>query len=304
MSSAIIMDNSLGVRLESPDGIDFTSSMKMGALNNAQVYVAQKLNKEYLTELQKIDESKTATAGTYALSSLTYGVLGGAQGILAVKINGGRWCTRYDLKNIKGTENFFHEGSPHNPLFLVFQGDILVSNSFANPVIDIYYLKNPPTMEGVYNISALGSPADTGFVGDASQNLSVIDDTYNGVLVRSVNQDSYHVVTDYVGASRTFTVSPAADANFGDDEIEFHSFDFDTLSIEPTATDPDMFVETCVLNKSFHELVITLAEAECWAMDAQLDRKDAANAQAEVIIETINGRVQKRTGTGIKSVFK
>lgn len=298
--NAVMMDNSLGLRLESPDGNDFTSSMKMKTLNNAQSYLAQKLNKEYLTELQVADETKTATAGVYTLSSLTYDVLGGAQGILAVKINDGKWCTRHDLSEIKDTENFYLAGSENNPLYYVYKDQIYVTNGQTNPVIDIYYLKNPTTMEGVYDISALGSPATTGFLGDDSQYLSAIDDTYNGALVHSINQDSYHVVTDYTGATRTFVISPAADANFGDDEIEFITHDFDTLSIGPSATDADAYVETCVLNKSLHELVVTLAEAECWAMDAQLDRKDAAVTQAELIIKTLNDRVEKRKGMGTK----
>ena len=68
--------------------------------------------------------------------------------------------------------------------------------------------------------AALGSPAATGFIGDDGQGLSLVDNAYKGAVIYSVGYGSYHVVTAYVGASRTFTVSPAATGNFGASETK------------------------------------------------------------------------------------
>jgi len=83
------MVDSLGVRLADAAGTNFTDALKERVLNNAQKTGLPMVLKEYLTELQVIEESLTATSGVYALSSLTYSVYGGAQGIIKVKIHDG-----------------------------------------------------------------------------------------------------------------------------------------------------------------------------------------------------------------------
>ena len=260
----------------------------------------RRLRDEYLTELQVIETGLTAAGGELSLGSLTYDVLRGAQGIKGVKLNGGDWCIKIDYMDVKKTENTFLAGSVENPLYYIFEDKIHVMSGQENPVIDVYYLKIPTDIFYKIDISADTTPSDTTFAGDPGQGLSSDDDAYNGAPIYSVNQDSYHVVTDYAGATRTFTVEPAASSNFGDDEIYFVTNDYDPLDIGPSATSTSEKVETCELNESLHELVITLAEAECWAMDAQLDRKDAAMQNAELIIKTLNDRYREAEGIGTK----
>lgn len=298
------MVNIEGLRLEDEKGSNFTDDTKLSALNNAQTNLAHKLKKPYLTELQEVEDSLTATSGEYALSSLNFDVLGGGQGILRVKINGGKYCTEIDRKDLKAMENFYTAGSINNPMYYVFENKIHISNGQTNPTIDVYYYKVPTDMIYVADISALGAPADTGFIGDDSQGLSAVDDTYNGIVVYSVNQESYHVVTDYVGETRTFTVSPAADANFGDDEITFIANEFDNLSIKPSSTDASLKVVTCDLNPSLHSLVIDIAEAECWAMDAEIDRKNAATQMADLVVTTLNDQYVEAEGIGTDGVYR
>lgn len=296
------MVHTLSLRLEDAATINFTDAMLLQALNNGQVYAAHRLVKPYLTELQVVQESLTATSGEYAMSSLTYDVLGGEQGITAVKINGGKWCTEISLKELKKTENFYLAGKTNNPLFWVFNSTIYVSNGQTNPTIDVYYYKVPTDM--MYKIDISAGTAKTAFLGDADQYLSAADDTYNGIVVYSVNQDSYHVVTNYAQATREFTVEPASVTDWADDEIYFISNDFDGLSIEPSSSNADMYVETSALNKSLHELVITLAELECWQMDAQKDRSDTADAISKIIIDTLNSRYVEAEGIGTKGDYR
>ncbi len=296
------MVHTLSLRLEDAATINFTDAMKLQALNNGQVYAAHRLVKPYLTELQAVQESLTATSGEYAMSSLTYNVLGGEQGIVAVKINGGKWCTEISVKDLKKTENFYLAGTVNNPLYWVFNNIIYVSNGQTNPSIDVYYYKVPTDM--IYKFDIGAGTAKTAFLGDDNQNLSGIDTTYVGIVAYSVNQNSYHVVTAYVGATREFTVEPAAAVNWADDEIYFISNDFDLLAIEPSSSDADMEVETCALNKSLHELVVTLAEMECWQMDAQKNRADTADVIAKIIIDTLNGRYVEAEGIGTKGDYR
>lgn len=304
MPSVTDMMHTLGLRVEDAANVDFTDAMKLGALNNARIYAAQKMKKPYLTELQVVQETLTATNGQYALSSLTFDVLGGAQGIVAVKVNGGKWFTEIDRKDIKIKENIFLDGSINNPVFYIFGNTLYVDNGQTSPTIDVYYYKVPTEMMYKANISALAVPGTGGFLGDASQGLSAVDDTYNGIVVYSINQDSYHVVTDYVGTTRTFTVLPAAAANFGDDEIMFISNDFDTLDIEPSATDTDLKVVKCDLNVALHGIVVDLAEAECYAMDRDIQRKDAASDMANLLINTLNDRYVEAEGIGTQGDYR
>jgi len=68
--NATDMINILSLRLEDAANITFTDAAKIKALNNAQVYAAQRLRDEYLTELQVIETGLTAAGGELSLGSL------------------------------------------------------------------------------------------------------------------------------------------------------------------------------------------------------------------------------------------
>lgn len=283
----------LGIRLEDAGGSIFTESERLQFLNNAQLKLAQRLHNSYLTELQVIETSKTATNGKYAISSLSNTVLRGGEGIMKVKINGGLYCTRIDVKDIKRTENPFYKGSSTNPLYYVFQNYIYVIAGVTSPVIDIYYLKLPTTLKYKLDVDADAAPATTTFVINSSESPSSSDDYYNGAPIYSVEHDSYHVITHYDGTGKIVTVFPAASGNFTDgQEIYFLTQDFDALSI------PGII---CDINESLHEIVVSLAEMEAWAMDAKLDRREAAKLNADSIIDVLNFKYTEAIGIGTKN---
>lgn len=51
------------------------------------------------------------------------------------------------------------------------------------------------------------SPSTTVFKGTAGQGLSSVNDAYNGAVIINMTNGTYHVVTDYIGATLQFTVS-------------------------------------------------------------------------------------------------
>jgi hypothetical protein len=295
------MTQFLSLRLEDAKTTKFSPATLIKALNNGQDYLCQQIRKEYLSALQVIDAQKTATNGEYALSSLTYDVLHGSQGIRKVKIYGGQYCTRIDITERKKEENSYLSGSSNNPLYYVKDNKIYVSNGTTSPVIDIYYYKNPNPLMYYFTTTATSPAAKDTFIGDDNQGLSAIDDKYNGIPVYSVTQGSHHIVTDYVGTSRTFTVSPDATANFGTEIMYFiRRPELDGYSVKPAATDADLYLETSELNFALQEVIMSLAEAQLWSMDSKIDRRTNAKAMAELVIETLNQSYIPPAGIGTR----
>lgn len=299
------MINLLSIRLADAKNIVFTDPVKLTALNAAQIKLAHKLHPSYLSELQVLETALTATAGVYAMTSLAYSVLKGDQGILKVKLNGGNYCTRIDIRDLKVTENIYLDGSDENPLYYVWKNTIYIISGQTNPSIDVFYLKIPNDMFYKIDISAHGTPSTSTFLGDESQGLSTTDSKYVGVPVYSTKQSSWHVVSAYdaIGTvpgtnDRAFTVVPAASANFGDDEIYMIVNDWDDLTVVPTTADATQHLPITELNPSLHNIVVDIAEAQCWRMDAQRELEDAANARAELLINTLNERRFEAEGIG------
>ena len=277
------MLNLLALRLQDPKNSVFPQPFKLRALNNAQVTLAQLLHNSYLTELQYIDEDKTATSGELALSELTHDVLRGAEGILKLKIKDGLYCIEQSVEELKATENTFLVGSDGNPLYYLFQNKIYMLTTIAAPHIDVFYLKMPTQLISKYTITEIAIPTATEFIVDADQGLDeTTNDIYKGAVVYSVDQQSYHVVTAYTAATRTFTVSPAADTNFETaQEVQFLTHSLDTLHLTGIE---------CDLNESLHELIVSFAEAECWAKSGELDRRTSALNSAFAEVKVLNER--------------
>jgi len=261
-------------------------------LNNAQLKLAQRLRKEYLTELQYLNTSNTLTSGYLALSELTKTVLNGAEGILKVKVTGatGKYCQRIDLEDLKKQENTFLAASSENPLYYVFMNRIYVLPS-TTATIDVWYLRTPADMFYLLNVTAYGVTPATDFEITSGQGTNETDDdTYNGLIVYSNEYQSYHIVTDYVASNGQTTVSPAS-AGFGANTIYFISNEYDGLDVPGVQSE---------LNYSLHELVVTMAEAEAWAMDSQLKRAEAAMEAANLEIDFLNARYVGAQGIGTK----
>ncbi len=291
----------LGLRLEDTSAKEFTDALKLKTLNNAQLKLANLLHNSYLTELQELQASLTFTSGVYSISTLysSYGhrVLRGEQGLLKAKIENDLYCTKIVVRDLKRTENALLAGTLRNPLFWVFQNKIYISNSQTNPEVDIWYLRTPWTMYYKQAISVAGTPSTTTFLGDSGEGFSTSDTAYTGAILYSIAEDSYHKVTSYDAAGngegeRFFTVTPVAGSNFGTDEIYFISRSYDELDNLKAAG------ETCQLNPSLHELVVSLAEAECWALNAELERSNEVTKAAMNEIATLNKRYNRTAGIG------
>ena len=321
------MIDTLTVRLEDADKVNFSDALKLKALNNAQISLCHKLHYNYLTELQVLETQKatatkvgtslaniTQVSGVVSLTpatpytnTLTFTPLRGTHGILKVyDYTNSLFCNRWDVAQLKRVETLFTDASTYNPLYFIYDGYIVVMDNTTTPSINIYYLRVPNDMIYKPTISVHGTPSTTTFLGDTAQGFSVSDSTYVGAVIYSVAKASYHIVTAYdaIGAvpgtnDRAFTVTPAASSNFGTDAIYFVSNWWDGLTaLRPDTADPAMWVETCELNPALHGIVIDLAEAECWAMDNKPDRKQVALDIADLNISTLNSMYIEPEGIG------
>jgi len=281
------MINLLGVRLEDPDEKKFTPTFKTTALNNGQLKVAQRLNRNYLTELQYLDSTKSLTSGYYALSSLTKGVLNGAEGILKVKVAGGKYCTQIDISDLKDTQNSYLQGTAENPLYYIFNSRIYVLPTTV-VAIDVWYLQTPPSMYYLYDVT--GNAELNQLVLDADSGASSSDDFYKGLILYSNQKESWHVVTNYTATTRLIEVLPAApSAVFGTNTVFFKSNPYDGFDVDGIES---------TLNQALHENIVTMAEAEAWQMDRQLKRWQAAMGAADAEIKLLNERYVGAQGIG------
>lgn len=294
------MMNLLALRLEDAGKVDFPDNFKLLALNNSQTSLANKLHNNYLTELQVVDTNKTVTTGACAISTLSYDVLRGGQGIRKLKVNGtsGLYITMIELDDVKKMENTLIGGNTSNPIGYIFQNTIYVIPTSITS-IDVYYLRVPAPLYYPFNMIAATTPSKSAFLGDSSSDA--VDDYWKYAVIYCVGQKSYHVVyatsptlaydlTGNADGEKHFTVVPDAAANFGTDTFYFVTHGFDTLNLTGV---------TCQLNETLHELAVTLAEAECWAMSHKLDRRAAALETAYAEIAMLNSRYETERAEGI-----
>jgi len=282
----------LGLRLEDAEEKKFTAGFKIQALNNAQIKLANMLLNPYLTELQVLATSQTATTGVLAIDDiLAYDVLRGSEGILNVKISSGKYFHKIDLTDLKKTENSFLNAATDNPLYYVFQNRLYVLPTSITTV-DVLYLKIPAHLDNSFTCVAVpDTPTPSTFIGDDSQSLSAVNDHYNNTVIWSDEYSSYHVVTGYAGASRTFTVGPGATDAFGNSTFKFVTDGFEELRTSNVTSE---------LNSSLHELVVSLAEAESWAMDSDQERRKTAQASVLDEVRALNAAYRKADGIGTK----
>lgn len=135
------MLSTLGLRLEDPEESSFTQSAKLDSLNIAQRSVVNLVHNAYLTDLQVIDADKNMSAGALAFTGLTSVPI--RNGIVAVKVNNGKWATMVEPTDLKRLENTYLAGSTSNPVAYVFTEKIYVEGPSATSPIDVWYLKAP-----------------------------------------------------------------------------------------------------------------------------------------------------------------
>jgi len=287
------MINRLAVRLEDADKTKLTDIFKLKALNNAQQKLPQFLHNDYLSELQHFKESLAITTGATAAltaSSLGYDLLRSGQGVLTVR--DGRTNTymqQLSLADLKGNENRYQKGSVQKPYFYIAGNKIYVLPTTGITVIDVYILRKPATLYYTYTASS----GEQNTIVSQDTNLSVTDDYYNGLYVYNETKDSYNVVLGFAYSSPNYTITldepGAGTAGANSDIFYFLSGEFDNINKAGV---------TCELNACLHELVLLLAEAECWSMDKKPHRRQSALSAAYAEIQVLNSRYAPAEGIG------
>jgi hypothetical protein len=136
----------LGLRLEDPAEASFTSTAKLDALNIAQRSVVNLVHNSYLGELQVIVSNQVMSAYSITYAVLTAHSDGGQpirNGIIAVKIYNGKWCTMIEPGDQKRLENTYLATSTTNPVAYVFGEKVFVDGSSAEGALDVWYLRQP-----------------------------------------------------------------------------------------------------------------------------------------------------------------
>lgn len=288
MTTGEMIDH-LGLMTEDEGHVRNTELIKQRALNNATLALCQMLRNEYLQELKVLAANQALTAGKFALSGLDYTVLRSGAGILEVKIKDGKWCTKQELEDQKITEHPMLKGSDRNPLYMIHENSIIVSTDTATH-IDIYYIRCPNPLLYSFTLAAAGTPSTTKFVGPASKGLIETNDYYDNAVVYITQESFFAAVKNYVGATREFEIfrnDAAANLTTG-------SFYFATSPFKITGLDNHF----CELNPSLHPLVLIQAEAELWARDKALDRKEAALGKVKEEVAILNARYEPSPGIG------
>ncbi|MBW7995359.1 MAG: hypothetical protein FVQ81_02065 [Candidatus Glassbacteria bacterium] len=266
----------------------FTGRIKVDLLENAELDLANKLHPAYLTELEVPEEQVAYATEFTLLSALANNVLGGAEGILTVRLTGGKYCRKIDPRKIKDTESYYRTGSDEDPMYYVEGNRINILANSASGNIDVTYRKVPGPLYYLFTVVEEGTPSTTLFKGTAGEGLSATNDAYNGAVIYNVTNDTYHVVTDYVGATLQFTVTAevaGAPRTFDSgDKIRFLTHDFDLLNLASVEF---------TLNPSLHETVLLLTEAAGWAQTPEVSRRDGAWDKAVASINTLNAKYKE-----------
>jgi len=287
----------LALRLEDASKKNFSDWFKLEALNSAQLRLANLLNHAYLTELEvlqsnlAVSSGATATLDSTNLTS-TYSVLNGGQGILKVQdYNTNIYLTRVELDDLKRNENSLIVGTVQNPLYFVFQNKIYTLPTSIT-YINFWYLRNPLPIYRQYTASG-GTGTPTWTITCADADLSTTENYYNDAVIWNITTARYHKINDFVSAdgTGTFTVDNPGSGTPGTNGDKFYilTHDFETAHQEDAS---------CELSEDLHEIILDLAEAECWTVDDDKDRRAAALSNAYSEIKTLNERVEKPEGIG------
>ena len=285
----------LALRLEDASKIDFPDSFKLEALDSAQTRVANMLANPYLTELEVLEEAFTVgdvTAGVSAVMNSTnltgnYTLLRGGQGVLRVQdATTGTWLTRIELADVKKNENSYLAGSATNPQFFVFEKKIYTLPTTITSV-NVWYLREPLPLYNQYTADG----GDQTSIASSDSNITATADFYNDAVIWNITNANYYKINDFETGGIDFTVDDPGTGTAGTNLDKFYilTHDFETTNLDNVS---------CELSDGLHNIVLDLAEADCWGVDADLDRRSAAYEDAYAEIKALNERVQKPDGIG------
>lgn len=284
----------LAIRLEDAAS-KVTPAMKMTALHSGEITLANKLHQHFLTELEVVKTGLALSSGVKALTAanLGYEVLRGGDGVTKVIVTNGNEATYIDPLDTKRLENSFLTATVDNPVYTVFQGNLMVWPTTITSV-EVWFLRVPPELRCNFTYTNAGAePVVTDFKANGSQNLVDIAGYYNGAVVYISETNSYHVIFDQI-SGLTFTISPEASsalAGGGTDTFYFLTHDFNVTNL--TAVTP-------MVGSAYHNIMVTLAEAECFGMLGEDARRENAWQKALAEINGINARFKPATGIGQK----
>lgn len=283
----------LEIRLEDAGNVDVTPAMKMHALHFAQITLANKLAPELLTELEVIKTGLALSSGVKALTktNIDYDLLRGGDGVRKVIVTGGKEATRIDQRDVKTMESSLLAATADNPVFTVFQGNLMVYPTTITSV-ELWFLRVPPPLRHAFTYTANGEDAVTKIDASAAQNLVATNDYYNNCVIKlSEASGGNQIVTDFVASGLVFTVSPGSSSTFVSGTFEFLTHDFDLTNLSAV---------TSLINPGYHDIMLTLAEAECFGMLGEDERRENAWLKAMDEIASVNARYIPAKGAGTR----
>jgi hypothetical protein len=247
------------------------------------------LHPNYLSELEYRKSNLTITTGASAIlknTSLGYNLIGGSNGIDKVQAyTSGLWMHGINIKKIKNTENTYLAGSVINPIYYVFGNKLYIYPTTGISAVNVFIRRMPAPLYAQYVVST----ASTTAVNSATTGLSATADHYNGAVLYNVTKAVYYSCYDYTSGAfsiHTTQLGAVADAN---DVFYIINDGFETENLSTV---------TCELNPMFHEIVVMLAEAECWARGKNYERRNVALNDAISQISEYNASAMKKEGIG------
>jgi len=287
----------LAIRLEDAAS-KVTPAMKMTALHSGEITLANKLHQHFLTELEVVKTGLALSSGVKALTAanLGYEVLRGGDGVTKVIVTNGNEATYIDPLDTKRLENSFLTATVDNPVYTVFQGNLMVWPTTITSV-EVWFLRVPPELGYDFAYAVNAGASSTTIDASASQGLVETDNYYKGCVIKTSEGAGtgaipyYQVVDDYTGASREFVWGPGATPEFTTGTFQFLTHDFNVTNL--TAVTP-------MVGSAYHNIMVTLAEAECFGMLGEDARRENAWQKALAEINGINARFKPATGIGQK----
>ena len=141
----------LRLRLEDSGDKEFSTTVKMNALNHAQDRLVSVIDDKYLTELEIIEKWSDTTnepkmvQGVFNLSNLQHTTLFGSNGIKNVKLYNGKYMNRIGQEEAKQFDSTMVVTDLQDPYYIIFADrmEIIPPTNQAVIPLEVYYMKTP-----------------------------------------------------------------------------------------------------------------------------------------------------------------
>lgn len=294
----------LGLRLEDENEDKFSAALKLSALNWAQLQLTNLIHPAYLTELEEKQFDITCALadsddeGSIAFNELTYQPL--VNGIQQVKIHDGSFAHMIELDEVRKTVNAWLKGTNRRPLAYVHNERIYVAADDDTQHIDVWYLREPATMQTIFTIASFDTAPTDILNPDLDARHCVAD---LGTPDPAFTANEFRGQTGYNKTQASHFVIYAN----GTDDISLIYYDTDVLyavgdklyftSVDANVT--NLADAACELNPSLHGFVVDLAESHLWRHDGKTDRSKAVYDETVAEIGLRNARYESEGPPGI-----